>query len=278
MKEIALKIRLEKTLAVIRKKIAWKPEAAIILGTGLGNLSRRVKKEASFPYRKLPNFPESTVESHQGEFIFGTLAGRRVAVMQGRFHAYEGYTLQEVSYPVRVLREMETPVLIITNAAGGLNPDYKKGELVLIEDHINFMGLNPLIGPHDPRFGPRFPDLSEPYSRRLLQITEKAGAKLKMKLRRGVYISVLGPNLETRAEYRMMRAWGADLVGMSTVPEAIAAVQAGMEVLGIACVTDVCDPDDLEPVNIQEIIKTANQAGPQMDRLIEKILGSVLET
>ncbi len=260
--------RIQKSVASIRKKTAYRPDVAMILGTGLGNLAQKVRKSAEIEYGDIPNFPVSTVESHAGRLVFGELSGRKVAVMEGRFHYYEGYSPDEVTFPVRVLKELGAKILIVSNAAGGLNLDYKKGEIVLIEDQINFMGINPLIGPNDARLGDRFPDMCEPYSERLIAIAEKAAKKEKIDIRRGVYIGVTGPNLETRAEYRMMRGMGADLVGMSTVPEVIVGVHSRMEVLGLSIVTDVCDPDHLEPVDIREIIKTANEAGPKLDRLL----------
>ena len=272
MKTLTLRSQLEDAASVVRKKISWEPEAAIVLGTGLGNLTERVEAEEVFPYSLLPHFPESTVESHKGQLVFGALGGKKVAVMEGRFHAYEGYSMQEVTFPIRLLAQLGAKILVVTNAAGGLNLQYKKGELVLIEDHINLMGLNPLIGPNDDRLGPRFPDMSEPYATRLLQLTEAAAREQKIQVKRGVYVSVLGPNLETRAEYRFLRGIGADLVGMSTVPEVLVGVHMGMEILGVACVTDVCDPDHLEACDIKEIIKTANEAGPSLDRLLESAI------
>jgi len=260
---------LEEALGAIRKKISWKPEVAVVLGTGLGNLVQRVKAEAVFPYSQIPHFPVSTVESHKGQLVFGALAGKRVVVMEGRFHGYEGYSMQEVTFPVRVIARLGTKILVVTNAAGGLNPKFKKGELVLIEDHINLMGVNPLVGPNEDRLGPRFPDMSQPYSQRLLKLAEETAREEKLEVRRGVYVAVLGPNLETRSEYRFLRGIGADLVGMSTVPEVLAGVPMGMEILGVAVVTDTCDPDHLEPVDIKEIIRVANEAGPRLDRLIE---------
>jgi purine-nucleoside phosphorylase len=259
-------------VSAIRKKSELVPEVAIILGTGLGNLVKKVEIEAEIDYSTIPNFPVSTVQSHAGKLILGTLSGKKVAVMEGRFHCYEGYTPQEVTFPVRVLRELGAKILVVSNAAGGLNLNYRKGELVLIEDQINFMGVNPLIGPNDERIGPRFPDMCAPFSARLVQLAEETARQAKISTRRGVYVGVLGPNLETRAEYRMLRSWGADVVGMSTVPEVIVGVHMGMEILGVSIVTDVCDPDHLEPVDIKEIIKTANEAGPKLDKLIEKAI------
>lgn len=264
--------RLQESVAAIRKQTKWVPEVAIILGTGLGNLAKKVKKEAEIDYSRIPNFPVSTVTSHAGKLLLGTLSGKKVAVMEGRFHCYEGYTPQEVTFPLRVLRELGAKKLIVSNAAGGLNLNFRKGEIMLIEDHINFMGINPLIGPNDERIGPRFPDMCEPYSARLVGLAEEAARQKKISVRRGVYVGVLGPNLETRAEYRMLRQWGADVVGMSTVPEVIAAVHMGMETLGVSIVTDLCDPDNLQPCDIKEIIKTANEAGPKLDLLIETVL------
>jgi len=252
----------------IRKKADFNPEIALILGTGLGNLAARIKPAHVFSYEKLPHFPHSTVRSHKGQLVFGELAGKKVAAMEGRFHFYEGYSLEEVTFAVRVLRELGSKILVVSNAAGGLNLGYRKGEIVLIDDHINFMGVNPLVGPNEEKLGPRFPDMCEPYSRRLIDIASKASAEVKVPVRKGVYIGVTGPCLETRAEYRMMRNFGADLVGMSTVPEVNVAVHMGMEVLGVSVVTDICDPDHLEPCDIQEIIKTANEAGPKLDKLI----------
>ncbi len=260
--------KIEASAASIRKKTKFVPEIAIILGTGLGNLAEKVKVVYEVNYAKIPNFPVSTVESHRGRLVFGELSGRKVVVMDGRFHFYEGYSPLEVTFPVRVVRALGAKILVVSNAAGGLNLGYRKGEIVLIEDQINLMGINPLIGPNNDRLGPRFPDMCEPYSGRLLGLTEEAAREAKLSVRRGVYLAITGPNLETRAEYRMMRNLGADLVGMSTVPEVIVAVHAGMEVLGISIVTDVCNPEHLEPVEIKEIIRIAGEAGPRLDRLI----------
>ena len=260
--------RIEKCLAYIRKKTSFKPEIALILGTGLGNLAKRIKAEKILQYEELPFFPETTVESHSGKLILGELGGKKIAAMEGRFHFYEGYSLDEVTFPVRVLRQLGAQTLVVSNAAGGLNLNYKKGEIVLITDHINFMGVNPLVGRNEDKLGPRFPDMYEPYSQRLIGLTVQASKEVKVPVNHGVYIGVTGPCLETKAEYRMMRNFGADLVGMSTVPEVIVGVHMGMEILGVSIVTDTCDPDHLEPCNIQEIIKTANEAGPKLDQLI----------
>jgi len=253
----------------VRKRSSLVPEIAIVLGTGLGRLAEKIKSGAEIEYGRIPHFPVSTVESHAGKLMLGVLAGKKVAAMEGRFHFYEGYSMREVTFPVRVLRELGAKILVVSNAAGGLNLTYRKGEIVLIEDHINVMPANPLTGPNDERLGPRFPDMSAPYSARLARLTEEAARDEKIPVRRGVYLGLAGPNLETRAEYRMLRRWGADLVGMSTVPEVIVGRHAGMEILGLSIVTDLCDPDGLAPVDIKEIIKTAHEAGPKLDRLLE---------
>lgn len=267
--------RLDESSAAIRARCSMVPEVAIILGTGLGNLIQKVEVQAEIAYGEIPHFPVSTVESHKGKLALGFLAGQRAAVMEGRFHYYEGYSTQEVTFPVRVLRHLGCKVLVVTNAAGGLNLGFRKGEIVIIEDHINMMGVNPLIGPNDERVGPRFPDMSEPYSARLAGLAEQAAREEKIAVRRGVYLGVSGPCLETRAEYRMMRNLGADLVGMSTIPEVIVGVHMGLEILGMSVVTDVCDPDHLAPVNIKEIIHTANEAGPRLDRLVQATIAKM---
>lgn len=264
--------KINASVRAIWKKTAFRPDVAIILGTGLGNLTNRVTKSVAVPYQAIPNFPRSTVASHASRLVFGMLGGKRVVVMDGRFHYYEGYTLEQVTFPVRVLRKLGAKVLIVSNAAGGLNLSYKKGDLVLIEDHINLMGVNPLVGPNDDRLGLRFPDMSQPYSEELMDLAEEVARERRITLRRGVYLGVSGPNLETRAEYRFMRQLGADLVGMSTVPEVIVGVHAGFKILGISVVTDVCDPDHLKPVDIEEIIHTANEAGPKLDLLVASVV------
>ncbi len=264
--------QITKSVRAIWQKTAFRPDIAIILGTGLGNLTKRVTKEVTISYESIPNFPRSTVQSHTGRLLFGMLGGKKVVIMEGRLHYYEGYSLEQVTFPVRVLKKLGAKILIVSNAAGGLNSSYKKGDLVLIEDHINLMGVNPLIGPNDDRLGVRFPDMSEPYSDRLMVAAEKAAHEKHIPLKRGVYIGVSGPNLETRAEYRFIRKAGADLVGMSTVPEVIVGVHAGFEILGISVVTDLCDPYHLKPVNIEEIIRTAAEAGPKLDQLVESTI------
>jgi purine-nucleoside phosphorylase len=267
--------RINKAVQSIWSHTAMRPDIAIILGTGLGNLTKKIKKEATISYKQIPNFPTSTVASHAGRLVFGTLAGKRVVVMDGRFHHYEGYSMEQVTFPIRVLRKLGGKVLIVSNAAGGMNLDYKKGDIAVISDHINLMGVNPLIGPNDDRLGIRFPDLSEPYSKRLLQIAAQVAKKQGIALRKSVYVGVSGPNLETPAEYRFLRGIGADVVGMSTVPEVLVGIHAGFEILGFSVVTDLCDPDNLKPVNIEEIIQTANQAGPVLDQLVKEVVQNI---
>ena len=262
-------------VAAIRKRSALKPEAAIILGTGLGGLATEMKVETTIPYGEIPGFPLSTVESHSGRLLLGTLGGKRVVAMQGRFHRYEGYTLRQVTFPVRVLHALGAPTLIVSNACGGMNPLWAPGDLMLISDHINLLGDNPLIGPNDDRLGPRFPDMSEPYDAELRALARQVALKNGVVLREGVYVAVTGPCLETRAEYRMLRGMGADVVGMSTVPEVIVAVQEGMRALGISIITDQCLPDALEPANIEKIIAVAGRAEPLLTKLVTRVLAEL---
>jgi purine-nucleoside phosphorylase len=239
----------------------------IILGTGLGTLADEIDVKLEISYDKIPNFPVSTVESHSGKLLFGSLGGKEVAAMQGRFHYYEGYNLKQVTFPVRVLKELGIKILIVSNAAGGVNPQYKTGDLVMITDHINFQGANPLIGSNDDGLGPRFPDMFNCYDRELRELAEQTALDEKIPLQKGVYVSVTGPNLETSAEYRMVRILGGDLVGMSTVPEVIVARHQGNKVLGFSIVTDMGLPDAPEPV-----LAAAAVAEPKMTRLVKKTI------
>lgn len=264
--------QLEEALKSIRSVTAHKPEVAIVLGTGLGRLADRIEVEAEIPYSEIPHFQLPTVESHSGRLLLGTLGGRRVVAMHGRFHLYEGFTAQEIAFPIRVMRLLGAGTLVVSNASGGMNPLWSPGDLVLISDHINLLGDNPLIGPNLDEIGPRFPDMSNPYDPELQELAMKVAIESRIALRRGVYVAVPGPNLETRAEYRMLRMMGADIVGMSTVPEVITAVHAGMRVLGISIVTDACLPDALEPANVEEIIATACGAEPGLTQLIEGVI------
>jgi purine-nucleoside phosphorylase len=257
---------------VIHARSALRPHVAIILGTGLGGLAREIAVQTEIPYAELPGFPRPTVETHAGRLLIGTLAGRPVVAMQGRFHRYEGYDLQQVTLPVRALRASGARTLIVSNACGGMHPLWNAGDLVLLADHLNLLFENPLVGPADERAGPRFPDMSAPYDPELRAVAREAARELGITLREGTYAAVTGPNLETRAEYRMLRALGADVVGMSTVPEVIAAVQGDMRVLGLSIITDLCLPDALEPASIERIIATAERAEPALARLVAAVV------
>ena len=263
---------MELALRAVRARTAAVPEVAVILGTGLGGLAEEIAVDTRIPYGDIPGFPLSTVESHAGQLLVGTLGGRRVVAMQGRFHRYEGYTLQQVVFPVRVARLLGAATLIVSNACGGMHPLWSPGDLMLIADHINLLGDNPLVGPNDDRLGPRFPDMSEAYDARLGALARAVALEQGITLREGVYVAVAGPNLETRAEYRMLRAVGADVVGMSTVPEVIAAVHLGMPVLGVSIITDQCLPDALEPATVERIIAVARGAEPNLRRLVRGVL------
>lgn len=256
----------------VRTRTTVRPEIGIILGTGLGGLAQEIEVETAIPYADIPGFPLSTVESHAGQLLLGRLGGKPVVAMQGRFHRYEGYTLGQVTFPVRVLHALGARTLIVSNACGGMNPLWAPGDLMLIADHINLLGDNPLVGPNDDRLGPRFPDMSAPYDPALRELARRTALELGLTLREGVYVAVTGPNLETRAEYRMLRTIGADVVGMSTVPEVIVAVHQGMRVLGISIITDQCLPDALEPADIGRIIDTARRAEPGLTRLTRRIV------
>jgi purine-nucleoside phosphorylase len=264
--------RLDEAVAALRAHGGAAPEVGIILGTGLGQLAAGVDVEVSVPYEQVPHFPLSTVESHSGRLLLGTLEGRRVAVLQGRFHRYEGYTLQQVAFPVRVLQQLGADTLLVSNVSGGMNPLWALGDIVLLDDHINLLGDNPLIGENLDELGPRFPDMSEPYDRGLQALAVATALEQRLPLRRGVYVAVPGPNLETRAEYRMLRALGADIVGMSTVPEVIVARHMGMRVLGLSIITDLCLPDALEPADVASILRVAGEAEPRLTRLLRGVL------
>ena len=244
----------------------------LILGTGLGELARQIEEEASWDYGSIPHFPVSTATSHRGRLIAGTLAGTPVLAMEGRVHGYEGYPLSRVTFPVRVMKALGIQLLIVTNACGGLNPQFASGDIMVIEDHINLMGANPLIGINDDRLGPRFPDMSCPYDPQLIERGLELARRANIVAHRGVFVAVMGPNLETRAEYRFLRMIGADVVGMSTVPEVIVAAHAGLRVMAFSIVTDMCLPDALRPANIEEIVAVANTAEPKLRTLITGIV------
>ena len=264
--------RIEESAAVIRWRIRERPELAIILGTGLGGVAADIESQVVIEYRDIPGFPLSTVESHAGRLISGRLAGRSVLAMQGRFHKYEGYSLQDATFPVRVMRQLGARTLIVSNACGGLNPEWRAGDLMLIADHINLLGDHPLTGPNDDRLGPRFPDMSSAYDPGLRALARKVAAEQGTTLREGVYVAVAGPNLETRAEYTLLRAIGADVVGMSTVPEVLVAIHGGMRVLGISIITDMCIPETLEPASLEKILAVARQAEPRLTALVEGVV------
>ena len=264
--------RIRTASEAIKARSDLEPRLAIILGTGLGGLADEIDADTIIPYEEIPDFPEPTVESHSGRLLLGHLSGQPVVAMQGRFHRYEGYSMDQVAFPVRVLRDLGADILIVSNACGGMHPMWDVGDLMLIADHINLIGDNPLIGPNPDELGPRFPDMSEPYDLGLQRLALDVAKDEKITLRRGVYVAVAGPNLETRAEYRFLRTIGADVVGMSTVPEVIVAVHGGMKVLGVSIVTDSCLPDALKPASVEEIIRVAGEAEPKLTSLIKNVV------
>jgi len=266
------RIQRAEAVAFIKERLPIDPEYLLILGTGLGQLAEEMTVEVELPYEEIPHFPVSTVESHAGKLLIGYLGGKSIMAMQGRFHYYEGYSMNQIAFPVRVAKMLGIQTLLVSNACGGLNPNFERGDIMLINDHINFLGDNPLIGPNDPDLGPRFPDMSQPYTERLLATAEQVALDAGIKMHQGVYLAVSGPMMETKAEYRYMRQLGADVVGMSTVPEVIAAVHMSMEVLGISVITDECFPDALEPVSLDDVLEAAAMAEPQLTRVVVGVL------
>ena len=264
--------KINETLSVIKEKTKDTYEIGIILGTGLGGLVKDLEIEAEISYDELPHFPLSTVESHHGKLIFGKIGEKKVVAMQGRFHYYEGYTMQQITYPVRVMKFLGVNTLLVSNACGGMNPLFRRGDIMLMADHINLIGDNPLIGKNEDELGPRFPDMSEAYSKDLLELAEQAALENKIKIQKGVYVAVPGPNLETKAEYRFLRSTGADVVGMSTIPENIVANHMGIKVLGFSIITDECFPESLKPVSVQEIIAVAMEAEPKMTLIMKEVI------
>jgi purine-nucleoside phosphorylase len=264
--------QIQEAAAVVRSRWAKSPRVGIVLGTGLGALAQDIVPDVSISYADLPHFPQSTVESHAGRLVCGTLAGKSVLAMEGRFHYYEGYSLQQVTFPVRVMKALGCDTLIVSNACGGLNPQHAKGEIMIIEDHINLIGDNPLVGPNDDRLGDRFPDMCHAYDRELLKLAKTIAKEEHIAVQQGVYVAVAGPNLETRAEYRFLRTIGADVVGMSTVPEVIVAVHSKMRSLGFSAITDMCLPDALEPVSLKEILAVAAEAEKKLRVLVRKVV------
>ncbi len=261
--------------AYLQSRWKGKPRFGIILGTGLGGLTEEIEAEAAVPYGDIPHFPVSTVASHAGRLVCGKLSGKTVMAMEGRIHFYEGYSLKQITFPVRVMKAMGCEVLIVSNACGGMNPQWAKGDIMLIDDHINLMGDNPLVGPNDERLGIRFPDMSAPYDPELLALAQRVALEEKVVCHKGVFVAVPGPNLETRAEYRFLRAIGADVVGMSTVPEVIVGVHAQLRILGLSIITDMCLPDALEPVSLASVIAAANEAEPKLRRLVKRVVAEL---
>jgi len=266
--------QMQEAVAAIQARWDAQPQAGIILGTGLGSLAEEIEIQATMDYDDIPNFPSSTALSHRGRLVCGQLQGVPVMAMEGRFHMYEGYSLKQITLPVRVMKAMGAEILIVSNACGGLNPYYRCGDIMVIDDHINLMGDNPLIGINDDRLGPRFPDMSQPYEAALIETTMAVARQLDLHVHRGVFVAVSGPNLETRAEYRFLRQIGADVVGMSTVPEVIVAVHCGLPAVGFSIITDMCFPDSLEPADVNEIVKTANKAEPKLRALVMGVLAT----
>ena len=270
-----LKAKVTESVEFINQRSKIKPKIAIILGTGLGSLAEDIEEKEIIPYSEIPNFPISTVQSHSGNLVLGKLGNKEVVAMQGRFHYYEGYSLKEVTFPVRVMKKLGADTIIISNAAGGMNRFFKRGDLMLITDHINLFGDNPLIGPNDDELGPRFPDMSEAYSKELIELAKKIALKEKIRLQEGIYAGLTGPTLETPAEYRFLIKVGADAVGMSTVPEVIVANHMEMKVLGISCITDLAIDGVVVKTSVEEILKAASDAEPIMTKLIGKVIKKI---
>ena len=264
--------KIQEAVNFIRSQWDVKPKAGIILGTGLGSLVENIDVAASIDYGDIPNFPKSTATSHKGRLVCGTLNGLPVIAMEGRLHMYEGYPLKLITLPVRVMKALGADLLVVSNACGGLNPYYNCGDIMLIEDQINLMGDNPLIGINDDRLGPRFPDMCEPYTQSLVDRALTIARSENIVAHKGVFVAVAGPNLETRAEYRFLRTIGADVVGMSTVPEVIVAVHEEMRVVGFSIITDMCLADSLKPSDVNEIIKVAGEAEPKLTKLVMGVL------
>ncbi len=264
---------LQATTEYIKKRIAeFEPEIGIILGTGLGRLVQDIEIHHSLMYSNIPDFPISTIEFHSGKLIFGMLGGKKVVAMQGRLHYYEGYDMKQITFPVRVMKMLGIKNLFVSNASGALNPEYRKGDLMIIHDHINMQSDNPLRGRNSESLGPRFPDMSEPYDKTMIDKGMKIAIKNNIRCHSGVYVSVNGPNLETRAEYRFLRLIGADAVGMSTVPEVIVANHMALPVFAISVLTDEGFPDNLKAVSLEEIIKTAEEAEPKMTKILKDLI------
>jgi len=272
---MSLRDKIVEAKKLIESRSKVKPKIGIILGTGLGTLVKEMEIKAIVPYSDIPHFAVSTAPGHEGNLILGKLSGKLAVALQGRFHMYEGYSLEEITFPIRIMKEMGVEFLIESNAAGGMNPNFKAGDLMIITDHINLTGNNPLIGSNDERLGPRFPDMSEPYDKKLIELTERIALEERNAIQKGIYVGLTGPNFETPAEYRLLRLMGADAVGMSTVPEVIVARHSGLRVLGISCITDECIPDRLEPVDFRKVIQVAKKVEPQLTRLVKRLLRKI---
>lgn len=264
--------KVNESVEFLKKQGVALPKVGIILGTGLALLGADIENQTTVSYEDIPHFPVSTVESHTGQLIFGQLGGKDVVAMQGRFHFYEGYSGQDITFCVRVMKELGIQALFVSNACGGLNPNYSAGCLMRLEDHINMLGFNPLVGANYEEWGPRFPDMSEPYSKKLGALAHKVALQNQIDLKQGVYLAVSGPNLETRAEYRMTKMMGADVVGMSTVPEVIVARHMGLPVLAISVITDMCLPDNLKEATVEQIIAIAGKAEPSLTAVFKGVI------
>lgn len=274
-KSIIMLERINESVAYIRRHIAENPEAGIILGTGLGGLTSEIKIEKELPYSEIPNFPVSTVEGHKGQLIFGILGGKRIVAMQGRFHFYEGWTMQEIVFPIRVMKALGIKILFVSNASGGLNPGFEVGDIMFITDHINLMGTNPLIGKNDDKIGPRFPDMSEAYDRVILDKACDIASRAGIPFRTGVYAAVTGPTFETPAEYRYIHIIGADAVGMSTVPEVIVARHMNVPVFAVSVISDLGVPGKIVEVSHKIVIDAASKAEPRMTQIISELLKEI---
>jgi purine-nucleoside phosphorylase len=267
--------RIDQTAGYLRGRTRVMPSLGIILGTGLGGLVKEIAAAEVIPYDQIPNFPVSTVEGHAGRLIFGTLSGRAVMVMQGRFHYYEGYSMQQITFPVRVMKALGARTMLVSNACGGVNPSYAAGDIMIMADHINFMGDNPLLERNEESLGPRFPDMCRAYDPELIALAQRVALAERIKVQQGVYMAFSGPNLETAAEYRMARAMGADVVGMSSVPEVIVARHAGLRVLGLSIVTDMGLPDALQPASLEHILQVAAATEPAFVRLVARTVAEI---
>ncbi|MBW2490400.1 MAG: purine-nucleoside phosphorylase [Deltaproteobacteria bacterium] len=269
------KLKAVETVQFLKSYIKKTPQIGLMTGTGLGEITKFLDKSVSFEYKDIPHFPVSTVKSHHGRLLFGDMCGEQLMAMQGRFHLYEGYSPLEVSFPIRVMQELGVKVLILSNAAGGLNPKYTEGDIMIIIDHINLTGLNPLIGPNEDSWGIRFPDMTDAYDKELIKLAETAGRDEDIQLQKGVYVGLKGPSLETCSEVRFLRTIGADAVGFSTIQEVIAAVHAGIKVLGLSIITNIHDPDNPKPITAEEVIAVADEAAPRLEAIIKNVVATL---